>query len=162
MKKKKNKKKIKFELSSGAIIFHQNHKRKYLLLQYETKDRYWGFPKGQVEIKNKESVQEAAFREIKEETGLDKNEIEVVPGFREKIHYFFKEGKKLVSKDVIYFLIRAKKTQIKLSKEHINFSWLEFDKAYKILKHKNHKELLSKAENYLKNLNYANSNLSYN
>jgi 8-oxo-dGTP pyrophosphatase MutT (NUDIX family) len=150
-KKRPTFKKLKFrkEISAGAIIFYENRKREYLLLQYETKDKYWGFPKGKVERKKQESLEETAFREIREETGLTQSALELIPGFKEKIHYFYRQGNTLISKDVIYFLIRSKKKTVTLSEEHLAFSWLNYKKALKRITHKTHRVLLKKAEEFL-------------
>jgi 8-oxo-dGTP pyrophosphatase MutT (NUDIX family) len=145
----KRAKNFKYELSAGAVIFYQNGGREYLLLQYETKDKYWGFPKGMVERGIKESPEDAAFREIREETGLTKENLELVPGFREKIHYFYRDADTLISKDAVYFLIRSRSKTVTLSKEHLAFEWLPFDRARERLTHKNHRRVLEKAETFL-------------
>ena len=54
-----------------------------------------------------------------------------------------------MSKDAAYFLARAKKTDIKISWEHVGFEWMPFEEALKRLKHKNHQQLLEKTESYL-------------
>ena len=145
----KRAKNFKYEISAGAMIFRENGDRKYLLLHYESEEAYWGFPKGHVERDKKESLEAAALREIREETGLEEKDLEIEPGFKEKIHYFFRKGDTLISKDAVYFLARAKKPEVKLSWEHIGFDWLSFKEALELIKHKNHRELLEKAENYL-------------
>lgn len=163
-------KRFRREISAGAVIFYENRGREYLLLQYQSRApklgarqakaptgvgarqvtrEYWGFPKGQVEREHKESLEDAAFREIREETGLARDELELVPGFREKIHYFFREEDTLVSKDVVYFLIRSRTKRVMLSKEHVAFDWLPYAMARGRITHKNHRELLEKVERFL-------------
>ena len=69
-------KKARYELSCGAIIF-KIHERKphYLLVKYP---RYWGFVKGKVEPG--EDEEKTAFREAFEEVGL--TDLRFIDGFR--------------------------------------------------------------------------------
>jgi len=58
----KEKKKVKFEFSAGAVIFYvENGEALYLLLKYPT---YWGFAKGIIEKNGKSG--ETAIREVYE------------------------------------------------------------------------------------------------
>ncbi|MFN7088307.1 MAG: bis(5'-nucleosyl)-tetraphosphatase [Candidatus Paceibacteria bacterium] len=135
---------FKREFSAGAIIFKENSgQRRYLLLEYESEKEYWGFPKGIVEPN--ESPQEAAKREISEETGL--RDVEFIPGFRKQIHYFFRHGNTLVSKDVIYFLCRALSDKVVISEEHKGFDWFLYEDALRRLTY--NKEILKEAEQFL-------------
>ncbi len=133
------------EKSAGAIIFRKEaESRKFLLLHYE--EGHWDFPKGHVE-KN-ETETETAKREIKEETGI--KELKFLPKFKETISYYYKREGKLYRKEVVFFLAETGEAKIKISKEHIGFEWLEFDKALEKLTFKNAKELLKKAKDFLK------------
>lgn len=131
------------EKSAGAIIFRKNKETKYLILHYEM--GHWDFPKGNVEKGEKE--QETVKREVKEETGIEK--IEILPKFKEKIRYFYRFKGQLRSKEVVFYLAKAKEEKVKLSFEHIGFLWLNFDKAFKKLTYKNAKEILKKADDFL-------------
>ncbi|MEM3610101.1 MAG: NUDIX domain-containing protein [Candidatus Anstonellales archaeon] len=130
--------------SAGAIVFYeQNNKREYLLV-CGGKNFYWGFPKGWVE--ETETPERTAMREIKEEVDLD---VELIPGFEEKISFFFKDKGDLVYKEVIFYLAKAKSKNVNLSYELKDYIWLDFDNAYKKLSYNNLKEVLKKAEEYL-------------
>ena len=132
------------EKSAGAVIFKPGKRgNKYLLLHYEA--GYWDLPKGHVE-KN-ESEEETARREVKEETGIEN--IAILRGFKEKIHYFYRFEGKLLSKDVVFFLARADQEDVKISFEHMGFEWLSFDEALERLTYKNAKEILKKANKFL-------------
>ena len=132
------------EKSAGAIVFRKDKEPIYLLLHYE--EKHWDFPKGHVEAN--ETDIDAVKREVEEETGI-KN-IEIVKGFKEKIHYFYKLKNELMSKDVVFYLSKTKTKQIKLSFEHIGSVWLPYDKAIEKLTYKNAKEILKKAHKFLK------------
>lgn len=137
------------ERSAGAVIFREYKKgREYLLIQHEDKDGkpgHWAFPKGHIE--KGERTEDAARREVQEETGL--SEIEIVPGFKETIRYFVPVGKEKRLKFVAFFLGRAKKGKVKLSFEHQDFAWLPYEETYKRLTYAAAKTILKKADNFL-------------
>jgi len=135
---------MKHERSVGAIVFRKEKEPIYLLLHYEAK--HWDFPKGNVEAG--ETDVETVKREIKEETGI--KDIEIVRDFKEKIQYFYKLKKELISKDVVFYLAKTKTAQIKLSFEHIGSKWLPYKKAIEQLTFKNAKEILKQANKFLK------------
>ena len=136
------------EKSCGAIAFkkQKDGSLKYLLLHY--KAGHWDFPKGHQEKNEKE--EQAAAREIKEETGIE--EIEFVDNFRETIKYFYKKWEETVYKEVIFYLVQSASEEVKLSSEHIGYAWLSYEHAYKKLTFNNAKELLEKAEKFISNL----------
>jgi 8-oxo-dGTP pyrophosphatase MutT (NUDIX family) len=131
------------EKSAGAIIFLGVKPRQYLLLHYE--EGHWDLPKGNIE--KGEEEKQTALREIEEETGI--TDISFITGFKEKIHYFYKRDCRLISKEVIFYLAETNEKEIKLSFEHIGFKWLPYKEALNQLTHKNAKELLKKAEQFL-------------
>jgi bis(5'-nucleosidyl)-tetraphosphatase len=134
------------EKSCGAVVYAKNNSEvKYLLLQYEA--GHWDFVKGNVE--EGESEQQTAVRELKEETGID--DASFVDGFREKISYFYKRQGATVYKEVVFFLMAAKNTNVMLSFEHVAFDWLPYDDAMKKLTFKNAKNVLQRAREFLKN-----------
>lgn len=141
------------EKSVGAIIFRrEKHKIYYLLLHYPStkrgaKESYWDFPKGHIEKGEKEL--ETAKREVFEETGIEN--LKFLDSFKEKIKYFFKFEGKTILKFVTFYLAETKEKKVKISFEHLDFCWVPFEKAMKKLKFENSKEILKKANDYLKN-----------
>lgn len=133
------------ETSAGILIYRQmEHDREYLLLHYP--GGHFDFPKGHIE--KDESEREAAYRELKEETAID--QIVWIEGYREKIHYMYHRGENLMSKDVIFFLARTRKKKVVLSHEHRGSVWLPYEQALAKLTFKSAKDLLKKAEKFLK------------
>ena len=125
------------ELSAGTVLFNQNNdKIEYLLLNYPT--GHWDFPKGNVE--EGEAEMETIRREVKEETSIDS--IEFINGFRKKIKYNYKRRGKLVYKEVIFYLSETKDNNVKLSFEHNDYAWLNYNDAMKLLTYKNAKIIL--------------------
>jgi len=132
------------EKSAGAVIFRrENSKVKYLLIKYEW--GHWEFPRGAIE--KGESLEETAKREIKEETGIKVESF--IPGFKEWIKFFFKLKGKNIMKIATFLLAETKEKKIKLSHEHKDFAWLEYDKAIERLTFDNSKEVLEKANKFL-------------
>ncbi len=132
------------EKSAGAVIFRrENSKIYYLLLYYEL--GHWGFPKGI--IKKGERIEDAARREIKEETGIE--DIKFIPGFKESIEYFFELKDKTIFKMATFLLAETRTKQVKLSFEHKDYVWLEYEDTLERLGFKNAKEVLKKANNFL-------------
>jgi len=137
---------MKIERSAGAIVFIKDKEPIFLLLHYEAK--HWDFPKGNIEVG--ETDLETVKREIQEETGI--KDIEIVKDFKEKIHYYFKFKGELINKTVIFYLAKTKTKQVKLSFEHIGFEWLPYDKAINKLTYNNAKEILKKANKFIKTI----------
>lgn len=139
------------EKSAGAIVFRREKgKIYYLLLNYlafgKIEKSYWGFSKGHIEKGEKEI--ETAKREIKEETGI--RDFQLIRGFKEKERYFFKFKGKNILKFVTYYLIETKTKEVKLSFEHIGYKWLSYEKALKQLTFEGAREILKKANRFLR------------
>jgi bis(5'-nucleosidyl)-tetraphosphatase len=134
---------MKTEESAGIIVFREEGRQVfYLLLQDDSGN--WGFPKGKPQ--SEETFEETALRETREESGLKK--IEIIPSFKEEIHYFFQREEK-VSKRVLFFLGKTAQKEIKLSFEHRAFQWLTYAQAQKKLGFENSRLLLKKAQAFL-------------
>lgn len=134
-----------YERSAGILIFRQlEDGREYLLLHYP--GGHFDFPKGHME--KDETERETALRELKEETGIDN--ITWIEGYREKIHYVYRRGPNMMSKDVIFFLARTRQKKIIISFEHKGSLWLPYKDALEKLTFASAKELLKKAEKFLK------------
>lgn len=134
------------ETSAGIVIYRETKTgREYLLLHYP--GGHFDFPKGHLEAG--ETEREAAYRELQEETGIKK--IIWIEGFREKIHYFFQHKSEKISKDVYFFLARTDQKKVTLSFEHMGSIWLPYEEAHKKTTYQTAKDVLKKAENFLKN-----------
>jgi 8-oxo-dGTP pyrophosphatase MutT (NUDIX family) len=132
------------EKSCGAVVFLKNTEVKYLLLHYEA--GHWDFVKGNVEPN--ESEKDTVIRELQEETGIA--DARFIEGFREKIEYFYRRQGATVHKEVIFFLIETHTEKVKLSYEHVGYTWLDYQSAMERLTFKNAKVALQKAHGLLK------------
>ena len=92
---------------------------------------------------------QAAERETREETGLDKNELEYYNKFKEKITYNV-NGQ---PKDVVYFLARIRNSQqnINLSYEHQNYIWSNLQDACRLVEYYETQNVLQKADRFIQN-----------
>jgi len=131
------------EVSAGAVLFYLGDEIEYLLLHYEA--GHWDFPKGAIEPG--ESELDTVRREVWEETGI--SDIEIVKGFKKRIHYFYRKSQQLVKKTVIFYLARAFTKEVTLSYEHVGYIWLGYEKALRRLTFKTAKNTLREAHEFL-------------
>ena len=135
--------------AAGGVVYRQNDPEdepEFLILQHRY-GKYWSFPKGR-QIKG-ETYLDTAKREISEETGIA--EFTLLEKFQKTILYFVKRGKRLIPKEVRYYLVKFSKTvEVNLSKEHIAYKWLNFNEAIAQITHDNSKELLSEVYTKIK------------
>ena len=136
------------EKAVGGVVFHKNKNGKilYLLLRYK---RYWGFVRGQIE--EDERVRETLKREAIEEANLV--DLEILPGFKFDLNYFYKVGIKTISKYVVFFVCQTtaeSADKVEISEEHYDFRWVSYGEAMKMLKHKSEKECLEQANDFVK------------
>ena len=135
------------EFSAGIIPFREKGKRReyLLLLSRLTVSQLWEFPKGQIE--KGEDAPTAALREFKEETGIP--ECEIISGYKKVLKYFYQRKGELISKSVTYFVGKAGEGEVKLSHESKDFLWADVDVASKKIRHKNIREMLLEADQFL-------------
>jgi bis(5'-nucleosidyl)-tetraphosphatase len=142
---------MKREYSAGIIVYLEaKNGREYLLLHYPPSEGmfsgHWGFSKGHIE--KDETKEQAALRELKEETALT---VTLIEGFEESVSYFYRlpQTKELSRKTVSFFIGKTISKHVVLSYEHIGYVWLPFDQAFEQLTYDNEKELLKKADHFL-------------
>ena len=138
------------ERSAGLVLFREGGgTREYLLLLYPHSKVYWGFCKGHVE--KGESDEVAALREVIEETGL--SQVALVVGFSATIRYFMVFENHQVSKEVTFFLGKVDGDfQGRVSSEHLDLCWLPYPLALVRLKYKKDKDVLVRAEKFLREM----------
>ena len=136
---------LSYEKSCGAVVYCQKENDiKYLLVCEHS--GFWVFPKGHMEAG--ESEQETAFREVKEETGLD---ITFVTGFRVKDeHNLAREGRPNTIKQTVYFLAEYQNQSFVPQKSEISkIALLDFESAMATLQFDSFKHILVQAHNFL-------------
>jgi len=141
------------EKSCGAVVFKNSLEVCYLLLRYEA--GHWDFVKGNIE--SNEGERDTVIRELKEETGIVAAEF--VDGFRVRIEYFYRRQGETIRKEVVFFLVEAKTSAVKLSFEHVDYVWLNYQQAAEKLTFKNAKDVLQKANAFVQTKGLAGSPL---
>jgi 8-oxo-dGTP pyrophosphatase MutT (NUDIX family) len=132
------------ETSSGVVLFRkENEKILFLLLLYPS--GHWDFVKGKME--KGESPHETAIRETKEETGII--DTKFLDNFEEWIEYEFQFEGELVHKKVVFFLGETKTKNVKISHEHLNYTWMDYAEAMEKTTFDNAKTVLSKSYSLL-------------
>jgi 8-oxo-dGTP pyrophosphatase MutT (NUDIX family) len=134
------------EVSAGVVIFREDSKLLFLLLYYPS--GHWDFVKGKIE--EKENTRQTVIRETKEETGI--TDLDFVDGFEESIEYDFQYEGELIHKKVIFFLAKTSIGKIKISHEHLDYVWLEFEDALEKTTYQNARSVLSRANQLLERL----------
>ena len=131
------------QVSAGAIIYTLKENNILYLLIKDFHGNY-GFPKGHLE--NNETEVQAAIREIKEEVGLV---VDIDTKFREELNYIMPDGKE---KKSIYFLSEYEnQIPVRQPEEVEEILLLPYEEALDIITFDNMKEVLIKADKYIKN-----------
>ncbi|MDQ7038867.1 MAG: NUDIX hydrolase [Aquificota bacterium] len=123
------------EFSAGGVLFRGD---KVLLIKNPS--GVWTFPKGLVE--KDERPEETAVREVLEETGV---EGEIVKPLGEITYWYTLKGER-VFKRVRYYLMRYRKGEPKPSREVLDAGFFPLEEAWKLIKYKGDKEILSRAQ----------------
>ena len=127
---------MKKEKSCGCIIIKDNQ----VLLIFEKRRQYWGFPKGHVE--QNETEIETATREVKEEVGLN---VEIDSKKRYELNYIIKDE---IEKSTIYFVATTENKNIVTQRNEIeDAKWYTFEEALNILTFDGAKDILRQVIN---------------
>jgi len=134
------------EKSAGFILITDDFEADdYCVLLLHYTSGHWDFPKGNIETN--ETELEAATRELQEETGIET--IRVIPNFRCVLDYKYTRKTMLISKQVTLFLASTGVRKVKISHEHVGYSWVKKSDATIQLTYKNAKSALKQAINFL-------------
>lgn len=129
------------EVSAGGVVYRlENDALVFLLIRDSYKN--WGFPKGHIE--QDEPADQAALREVREETGL---ESVVLDGPVDTIDWFFRFRGQLIHKVCHFFLMHTDShVTVPQRTEGITACrWLPFDEARALLSYGNARDVLDNA-----------------
>lgn len=130
------------ETSAGGVVYRLAS-REPLFLLIRDSYRNWGFPKGHLE--NGESAEDAALREVREETGLENV---AVRGKIETIDWYFRFRGKLIHKVCHFYLMESGTSRTKPQRDEgiTACRWLPIEKALKTISYGNAREVLEAAQ----------------
>lgn len=132
------------QYAAGCVVFtYDTTQRKYLLVQ-NVRGNHWEFPKGRMEPG--ETTQEAALRELKEETNI---EGKIMQPFEATMSYTSTFDDDPIQKTVYFFIAQAHSTDPVLSHEHGAYGWFSYEDALKQLTYINSQEILTQAHDFL-------------
>jgi 8-oxo-dGTP pyrophosphatase MutT (NUDIX family) len=133
---------VRDEISAGGVVFRVDSGLPLFLL---IRDSYqnWGFPKGHLE--GDEQPEDAAVREVAEETGLADL---TVRGSIDKIDWHFRFRGQLIHKVCHFYLMEtAESTTFPQRAEGITACrWMHFDEATELVSYANAREVLRRAQ----------------
>jgi len=135
------------EISAGVIVYRKTEEGPKFLILYHGHN-YWNFAKGKIESEEKSF--DAALRETREETGLNRSSLLLARNFKTYEKYTFWRGRKRVYKIVIFYLAETTRREIGLSGEHEGYGWFTYKEAYRVLsRHKDSQLVLKRAYAFL-------------
>ncbi|MBI2420966.1 MAG: NUDIX domain-containing protein [Candidatus Levybacteria bacterium] len=139
---------MKFEFSAGGVVYKNKKLDILILVAKHSQHHGWVFPKGLIgDKKEGEGKEETAFREVKEETGIEaKIEKELTP----VSYWYIWEGEK-IKKTVYYFLMEAIGGNIEEHDDEMEeVEWIKDSEVEKRLTYPSDKKVWKEARELLK------------
>lgn len=137
----KRPRRIKHERSAGGLVLRREGGKYDGLVIGRATPRIWSLPKGHVEPS--ETIEDAAVREVCEETAIEAAIIEKLSDIR----YWFYSNKVKHSKVVHFFLMRfLRGTPSPQAGEVDETAWVPLDEMPSVLTHLNERRLVAMAQ----------------
>jgi 8-oxo-dGTP pyrophosphatase MutT (NUDIX family) len=135
---------IKNERSAGGLVLKREDGRYTGLIIGRLTPRIWSLPKGHVEPN--EAAEEAATREVSEETGISASIIEKLADIR----YWFYRNKIKHHKVVHFYLMRYKSGEPTPQVSEVDeATWVPLEKLTSVLTHVNERRLVQLAQTFV-------------
>ena len=138
------------EISAGGLVIDASGTKGLLIGRIDAKDQsrerlLWSLPKGHIE--SGESPEEAALREVKEETGIE-SEIYKSLGV---IDFWFMAGGKRIHKTVHHFLFKEKGGRIAPQVSEVDdVRWFPLDEIVERLAYPDERKLIARSKELLR------------
>src|SRR6266403_2692030 len=135
---------MQFEFSAGGIVYKNTADNRMILLAQHSGHHGWIFPKGHIGDKKKgETKEEAALREVREETGVVGS---IIKELSPVTYWYVRDGEK-IKKTVTYFLMEYLSGNItNHDHETENVEWLTVEKVVERLTFKSDKQVWDEAK----------------
>ncbi|OGM92443.1 hypothetical protein A2333_02430 [Candidatus Wolfebacteria bacterium RIFOXYB2_FULL_49_7] len=144
------------EISAGIIAYRKTAEGPRFLILYHGHN-YWNFPKGKIESEEKSF--QTAVREVREETGLTRNDLRFDESFKTSENFTFWRNKEKIYKTIVFYLAETTQQRIKLPEQtdaegekHEGYGWFTYKEALKVLIKEDSQGVLKQAHNFLRNL----------
>jgi 8-oxo-dGTP pyrophosphatase MutT (NUDIX family) len=138
------------EISAGGLVIDQSGTQGLLIGRIDIKDTkrerlLWSLPKGHIE--SGETPEEAAIREVKEETGIES----IIKGSLGVIDFWFMAGGKRIHKTVHHFYFSAVGGVISPQVSEVDdVRWFLIDEIVQLLAYSDEKKLIARSLELLK------------
>ncbi len=130
---------MKREFSAGGLVLRQREERSELAVVCPRKGVF-ALPKGHPE--SGESLEQAATREVREETGLEADPVQRLG----EVRYWYTLSGERVLKTVTFFLFRYRSGSIDDHDDEVDSAaWMPLEEAPKLLSYKGEREMAVKA-----------------
>lgn len=138
---------MKFEFSAGGVVYKKENSKLLILLAQHGQHHGWVFPKGLIgDMREKETKEETAVREVEEETGVVAKLLEPL----EPVQYWYKWEDELRKKTVYYFIMEyISEDREKKDNEMENVEWLPVEEVEKRLTYPSDKKVWEQARKFI-------------
>ncbi|HEX8598389.1 MAG TPA: NUDIX hydrolase [Chloroflexia bacterium] len=132
------------EFSAGGVVYRRVGDTYEVVAVHRNRHTDWSLPKGHIE--KGETQEQAALREVKEETGLDAR---IVDSLGEVV-YFYRRPKGLTRKVVYHFLMEYTGGEFGPPNWEVDEArWIDIDQAHTLFTYKNDLGIVRKAKERL-------------
>ena len=136
------------QVSAGGVVFRRRSGRTEIALISAGDEPRWQLPKGLVD--EEETLEEAAWREVREETGL---EVELIAPIDVIEYWYFSQGgaaRVRFHKFVHFYLFRYKTGDVRDHDMEVNEArWVEIEAAQEMLAFKGERQIVARAREML-------------
>lgn len=130
------------EYSAGGVVYRDNDAGYEFVAVQRARHDDWSLPKGHIE--SGETREQAAIREVKEETGIDAR---IVAPIGEVVYFYKRPRQGLTRKTVYHYLMEAVTHELGGPNwEVAEARWLPITEAHTLLTYSNDKQIINKAQ----------------
>ena len=132
----------KNEFSAGGVVYRPNGMGYSIAVVQRARHNDWSLPKGHIEPG--ESREQAAIREVQEETGLDAR---IVSPIGEVVYFYRRPGGNLIRKSVYHYLMEITGGDVGGPNSEVSeIRLLPIPDAMALLSYENDRQIVEKAE----------------